>query len=311
MKFGGLDNRHDPAEVTEKGLVICANIDHRNDGSIVRRRGFTQTSLTGTALHSLWGSEDTTYGYVADGSSLYHLNSSLTKTLVGSMPSSNRIFYADCGGTIALVTSSGIRFVVGTAFTTFSVPTSLDGETSFMDVVSGWSGNCAEYSNGRLYVGVGSNVQYSKPYNVGVYDTRHYQLPVGFVVKNIFNVESGLWVCGDTKTVFLQGSTPEDYSYREILDFGVFSGCKTIPQDWGVEASNYAIAVNSTRGVLLLQADGTFVDISNRKYYPPVGTNHSTIIRDENGYRQLLNTFTRSSDGDVYIPKTITIDSEP
>jgi hypothetical protein len=302
--IGGLDNRHDPSEVGSGGLVIAANIDHRDDSSVSRRKGTTATDLVGTALHSLWGSRAGTFGYVVDGSALSHLDAALTPTLIGNLPSPSPVCFVECGGPIAAVSAGGVRFVTGTAFTPFALPPTLDGEEQFKSLTSSWQGTCGAYYNGHLYVGAGDSLLFSLP-GAGCYDRRDFILPIGFPVLQVFAGTSGIWVCGSTEAVFLPGSTPADLTFRPSLPFGVFSGVEVDLKDWGSSGIGFACA--STRGVVLLTGDGQAVETTDA-YAPPTGSGHCSLARNENGARQLLTCFTYSAEGDKYVPKALTVD---
>ena len=302
--LGGLDNRHDPQAVGADGLVICANVDHKDDKSVSRRRGFTPTALTGVALHSLWGARDQSFGFVVDSTSLYRLDTDLTPTLVGTLPAGVASFI-EADDIVIAVTPGGVRFVSGAAFSTFALPPTLDGETAFKALTATWGGADGAYFNNRLYVVSGDLVLFSVPGNVGVYDTRDYILPIGFTAKKLFAVPGGLWVCGDTQTVFFQGTGPEDFVFRNALPFGVFSGVEADLADW--EQAGTGIVAASTRGVVLLLDGGQVVETTNA-YAPPTGTGHCSLMRNAGGATQLLTCLTYAAAGDTYIPKVVTVD---
>jgi hypothetical protein len=146
---------------------------------------------------------------------------------------------------------------------------------------------------------------FSVPGNVGVYDTRDYILPIGFTAKKLFAVPGGLWVCGDTQTVFFQGTGPEDFIFRNALPFGVFSGVEADHADWGQAGTGIVAA--STRGVVLLLDGGQVVETTNA-YAPPTGTGHCSLMRNAGGATQLLTCLTYAAAGDTYIPKVVTVD---
>lgn len=302
MKFGGLDNRHDPAMVGGEGLVVSSNVDHRDNGALSRRKGQTITGNTGTSLHSLWGAYDESYGYQIDGNTLIYLDSSLNKTTVGTMPSSNPAGYVECPTEVAVVTTSGTRFVRTTSFWTPAIPTPLEDETQFKALSTSFMGVSGAYHYGRLYV-FGTHVQYSLPYNVGCYDRRDYILPVGFTPTVGFSTNDGLWVAGANACIFLQGSSPKDFQYNDMLDFGVHCGVRANPADFGLDSSSICYVVSTTRGAMLLMNEGTVTSLSKEKYYPPNGSNHSGLLRYTNGTKQFLVTLTYGSDAERYNDK--------
>jgi hypothetical protein len=302
--LGGLDNRHDPQAVGADGLVICANVDHKDDKSVSRRKGFTPTAITGVALHSLWGSRDQSFGFVVDGTSLYRLSTDLTPSFVGDLPGGAASFI-ETDDLVIAVTPDGVRFIAGTGFATLVLPPKLDGEKEFKALTEIWRGDGGVYFNNRLYVISVDLVLFSTPGNVGVYDKRDYILPVGFVANKIFAVSDGMWICGDTQAAFIQGTGPEDFVFRNALPFGVFSGVEADLADWGQAGTGIVAA--STRGVVLLLAGGQVIETTNA-YAPPTGTGHCSLMRNAGGATQLLTCLTYSAEGDKYVPKALTVD---
>lgn len=304
ITFGGIDNQQDPQAVGPDALVICVNSDHRDDKSLCRRQGYTATALAGTNLHSLWGNGDS--GFVADGTSLYHLDADLGATLVGIMPN-GLISYAAGDGETACITPNGVKIVAGTSFVTSALPAPLDDEDPFIGLTSSWGGRCGAYYRGRLYVGSGSSLLFALPGRSGLYNERDYILPIGFPVLQVFAVEDGLWACGATQSAFLSGLGPDDFIFRQKPDFGAFAGSPITLSDWGREGTGPAYAAHSTLGTVLLLAGGQSVDVSGGKYRPPVGDNHHAIVYQGNGYLQLLTCFTYVEDGVRYVPNAPTV----
>lgn len=308
FRFGGLDNQHDPQTVGADGCIVAVNIDHADDRSVRRRAGYVATAATGIALHSLWGSEDQTYGYVVDGATLSYLASDLVRTTVGTLPSSSPVRFVSTGDTVAVITDSGCRYVQAAVFVIPTSPATLDEETSFTGAMSSIAGTCGAYFNGRLYVANGTSLIFSRPGNIFYYDTRDYLITIDFPVVTLFATDDGLWVCGATKSIFLQGASPTEFTYINKGTFGVFSGAKINPLDWGLQTTAKSFAVMTTKGVYILTSGGQFVDFGKGAYHPPSGIDHTSVVRKGNGFTQLLTSFIYSSESDPYTNKVVTVD---
>lgn len=307
IPFGGLDNQHDAQEIGIAGCTVAANVDFRNNGSIVRRSGRTATAVIGTALHSLWGAPGGTYGFVADGSTLYHLDDALAPTLVGTLPSAAALAFVPCDTVDVGISPTDLVFIEAGALTTFVTPASLDDETNFKALTSTWGGTCGCYFNERLYVGVGSELRFSDPSMVGVYDERDYILPIGFAIRSVFASDDGIWVGGASKTVFLRGVSPKEFVFEDTVPFGVLSGAAITLAEWGIARSATAYAALSTKGVKLLLPGGEVADVAKGQYYPPTGTGHTSVMRSCNGYKQLLTCLTFAEEPEAYTPKNMTV----
>jgi hypothetical protein len=310
FRFTGLDNQHDPQEVGGEGLVVAANVDIMDDFAVRRREGYTASSLTGTSLHSMWSNAAGSYGFIVDGDALIGLDTSLNQTAVGTLPSVDPVNYCEVNEATVVLSTSATRYVVNNAFVTPTVPTGLDSETEFKALITTLGGgNDLCYFNGRLYVARDDGLHFSDAYNIGTYDTRDYHLPTGFTVQKIASARDGIWVGGSDRIVFLSGMSPKEFQFIDMHDSGVLAMAPTTLDGWlNFTEAAPAHAVLTDSGAYLLADGGKMIDVTNEKYHPPQGSGHSGVVRDINGSKQFLTTFTYSADGGAYTEKTMTAD---
>jgi hypothetical protein len=311
IQFGSLDNQHDPLQVGADNLVIAANVDLMDNKACQRRDGLTATGLTGSDLHSLWANQAEDIGMILDGASLSQLDTNLSPTVVGNMPSSDTVSFEEITNVIACVSAAAIRFVSGAAFVSFALGPDLDGETEFKALNTTWpGGNCVAYFNGHFLVGTDTGILFSDSYSIGQHDTRDFVLPVPFPVKHILVVDTGIWICGWKKIVFLKGESIKEMNYSDIINVGVLTAAYARRGEFkgNDRVAPIFVALTDT-GVFLLE-EGSMTSLSDETYRPPVVLDANAIVRDINGAKQFISSFTYVSDRHIYKNKSMTIDTE-
>ena len=243
-----------------------------------------------------------------DGATLYHLGQDLTKTQVGTMPTSDSVEFVEMLGMVAAISVSAIRFVKGTAFFTPDPFPTFDGETQFLSPMTDFSGTGGTFFNGQLFVVAGDSLLCSVAGYPTHYDTRDYIVALGGLYDRAFPVDDGMWIAGPSSATFLTGQSKRNFTFRDVLPFGIHSGVPVLFSDLGMDAVGSAHIVSTEHGTHILTNSGQAIDLSKGKYHPQLGSGHVSVLRQCNGYKQFLTCFTYGADGSQYVAQPITID---
>jgi len=298
ITFGGINNQHDPVKVGVDDLVIAANVDLMDDGSIQMRDGYSSV-FTGNNNHSIWSNHDNSLCYYVDNTGLNLLAGGNAGVLKAVLPSSARVCYEEINDILAIASNANLVFFDHSDLVTFTLTPVLDGEEQFKALTSTWTGiRCLGYFNGHLLAGTANGVLVSDQYAVGQYDRRDFLLPTDFSVEKISVVEDGIWLCGTSKVVFLSGESIDELIWHEIIDIGIQS-IAPIRRDEikGNESAKPEFIVLADTGVFILGDSGSMTNLTDDKYRPPktAATDYPSAIRDGivrviNGTKQFLST---------------------
>lgn len=297
FKFGGLNNVQDPKDVGADFSIVATNVDINDDFSVRRRRGSTLRTA-GASLHSLWATPDASQAFVADGSILKKINADLSLTTIAPLATAHRLRYADIAGTVAYLSDTEIGFVHGGVKTTPVLPTGSDdlsaAKLQFKALTTSWHGQALAYYNGRLYVAHGPDLLYSDPYDITLYDTRDYILPLGRGdIQMVAPTTDGLWVAFDNVVAFLAGGGPDEFSYQEKIHAQACYGTDTFTnaKDWGDKLSPApAVVFMTDRGVAVGLPGGNLLMATDGVYAPGVAPGFA-FVRTQDGYTQYLASF--------------------
>lgn len=159
------------------------------------------------------------------------------------------------------------------------------------------AGTVLGHHNGRAYVANGPFIFYSLPFEYESFDTRNGFIAFESDIQTLIAVAGGIYVGTATRTVFLAGSSPEDFIIRPISPFGTILGTELVvsgdaiapaegkPEGWPAEA---AVMWMSKRGLVVGDSSGVAKDLTARKYVPPAASSGAALLKRRDATPQYL-----------------------
>jgi hypothetical protein len=139
-----------------------------------------------------------------------------------------------------------------------------------------------EHWRGRIYGAIDNVLYCTEPYAFGLYrpSQNFYMFPSK--IRLVIGVTGGLYVVCD-KTYWLQGTSPQDFTQRELLPYGAAqrSVCR-VPESTDV-------AWFSDRGIVVGDESGKISPVQSANVLPGAYTYGATVIREQNGIKQAIS----------------------
>jgi hypothetical protein len=157
---------------------------------------------------------------------------------------------------------------------------------------------------GRMYYLHGNVLWASRPYNFGLVDySRDYvPLPEGGVL--VAPADDGLYVATASKTYFLSGNDPLDFSIRDVLDHGAIFGTKVkLPALDGRRPQGYVWA--SDRGAIAAFSSGQIANLTDGVFAYGNAGGGCSVLREQDGQSHFVTALRDS--GVPYNARRITI----
>lgn len=241
--------------------VVNADIDHQ--GNFRRRQGYTKVY---SGLNTRDGFDCEAGHFFIEANTLKKLNADNTATALDQGwfgPITYSYFNS------ALYLSDGLR--------TAKVVNGVVSNYADMPPCS-----ILKHHNGRLYGAAGKTVWYTDPFVDAVDAQRNFlQFPSDVTV--IASVTGGIWIVAD-KTYFFRGGGPENFVQEVQLEYGAVPGtAREIP-------NSNDVTWFSVRGVTVATQDGAIKNVQEENVAPDTGTSGASIVREENGVKQLITT---------------------
>jgi hypothetical protein len=287
-QFAGINNVDDPVNLTPQDLVEADNVDIDNQGRATRRPGYTKKYIPSGQLHSMW-SNDRICLFV-DGTTLMRLLTDYTATTIRTNISSLPVDYDDWNETVYYTNASVIGYIVNGVDQTLSDP-GLD----FKDVIP--PGQHITYYNGRIYVAKDQTIWYTDAYALNRIDMRKNVIQMKDEITMMKAVDDGIYVSiGDiddrSSVIFLGGTTPEEFTYREVADYGAIEGTgrKTKGAFVGDGVVGDPIMWISRKGICIGANGGSFRNLTAGRYEVPNNRYGAGQFRLINGIPQYIST---------------------
>jgi hypothetical protein len=155
---------------------------------------------------------------------------------------------------------------------------------------------CIDEYNGRVLVGSGEYLYYSKPYAYEHFDLRYGYTPMEGHVECIAAVEGGVFIGTSKNILFLAGNDIAEASVQVKAKYGVLSGF--IPQrleskELGADVGQAGVVILSNRGYTLCLDGGGFANVTDGvAKFPANPVNGSGVVRRLNGVVHIVSTVT-------------------
>jgi hypothetical protein len=287
-QFAGINNVDDAVNLTPQDLVEAPNIDIDNKGRATRRPGYTRKYNPSGVLHSMW-SNDRICLFV-EGTTLMRLLPDYTATIIRSNISNLPVDYDDWNEMVYYTNASVIGYVVNGVDQTVSDP-GLD----FKDAIP--PGQHITYYNGRIYIAKNETIWYTDAYALNRVDMRKNVIPMKDEITMMKAVDDGIYVSiGDiddrSSVIFLAGSTPEEFIYREVADYGAIEGTgkKVKGAFIGDGVVGDPVMWVSRKGICIGANGGNFRNLTAGRYEVPNNRYGAGQFRLRNGIPQYIST---------------------
>lgn len=283
----GLNTVLDPVRLTqqrEKGnldLAQAVNINIDGSGRISRRKGYTRR-LEGN-YHSLFGIGDSCLA--VKNSTLVLIDKDYTETNIVEVNSDNPMSYVTVNDKTYFMNGVDKGYVLGRSYYPWEFLRYI-GPITNKTLSDPPIGTLIEIFNGRIYVVKDSVVWYSERFSYGAFDlSRSYiQLP-SYKVRMIRGVKDGIFLGTDKEVIFLEGNTPDEFSFRRVLDSGVIekSDVKVEGEILGendIQGEEFIIFITD-KGICAGFSGGRLLNLTQRKVNLPKGFTGAGIVMNK------------------------------
>jgi len=284
--FKGINNVDDALNLADDELAEASNVDIDNRGKIQRRNGYTKKYTPTGVLHSLW-SNDRICLFV-DGTSLMRLYEDYSSTVVRSNVTTLPMSYVDVNEKIYYSNASVNGYIENGLDVAFSDP-----GIKFKQAPK--PGQHIEFYNGRLYIARNETIWYTDAYALGRVDMRSNFISMKDEVTMLKAVDDGIYVSiGDindrSSVIFLGGSTPEEFTYKVVADYGAIEGTAVKPKSAfigdGIEGQT--VLWTSRKGICLGANGGRLTNLTAQRYVVPNNRFGAGLFRLQNGIPQYI-----------------------
>jgi hypothetical protein len=155
------------------------------------------------------------------------------------------------------------------------------------------AGHTVGFYAGRSYVGQGSVLFYSDPYEYELFDLGRNFIQFEGPIRIFAPVNDGVFVATDRQTFFLAGREPSEFVSSLVLPFGGVQGTLTYPRndeitDRGVQG--IAAMWVSHAGVCLGTTGGGLVNMTGDRYELPTVVKGGGLFKMRSGTPQYVST---------------------
>lgn len=287
-QFAGINNVDDPVNFSPQDLVEADNIYIDNKGRVTRRPGYTKKYTPSGKVHSMW-SNDRICLFV-EGSALMRLHEDYTASVIRSNISTLPVDYDEWNETVYYTNASVIGYIVNGIDQAINDP-----GIDFKDAIP--SGQHITYYNGRIYVARNQTIWYTDAYALNRVDMRKNVIPMKDEITMMKAVDDGIYVSiGDiddrSSVIFLGGTTPEEFTYREVADYGAIEGTgrKVKGAFVGDGVVGDPVMWSSRKGLCIGANGGSFRNLTAGRYEIPNNRYGAGQFILRNGIPQYIST---------------------
>ncbi len=264
-----------PLQVAENVFLDNSmHIQSRTDGQTIRVSG---------NIHSAW-SDETIFLYIL-ADTLYSLDKYYTSTaLLSGLTYGLRMSYASFNDRIYFSNGINIGYIKGGIAYSLSTP-AIEFKLPLP------AGKHIAHYRTRLYSTAGKVLYISDPLS-DCYDVRSGFRYFKDDIVMVRPVENGIYIA-DTKTWFLKGLVPEEFS-RELIDDGSVIPYTDVNADGnyiGDGGKGGVLAIwTAVDGICIGDGDGNVTNITKKKFAMVEHIQGSAVIRNTDGIFQYINT---------------------
>ncbi len=285
--FTGINNVADAINLDLKALTEASNVDIDNEGRIKRRGGYTKKYTPTEKLHSMF-SNDRICLFV-EGTTLKRLHTDYTTTTIRTNVSNLPMEYVDVNEKV-YYSNASVNGWVDTLGNDnrYATPT-----VNFKAVPP--PSQHIEYYNGRIYHAKNETIWFTDAHGYGLIDMRQNAMKMKDEVTMLKAVDNGIYVSiGDvndrSSAIFLSGNTPEEFTSREVANYGAIEGTavKTKSSFVGDGAEGKKVLWVSRKGICLGENGGKFTNLTATRYEVPRNRYGSGMFRIVDGLPQYI-----------------------
>ena len=155
------------------------------------------------------------------------------------------------------------------------------------------AGDHIAYFGGYMLVASGNVLYPSEPYAPELFDLRKGK-PLLDRITMVAPVDDGVWVGTDSQVLWLAGSTPEEWEYKEVANYGAIPGTLAYGDHEllgdGSTAGTMVAWFASKRGLCAGRDGGAFSNVTQARFAYPVQERGAAVVRRHRGTAQLLVT---------------------
>jgi hypothetical protein len=282
-QFTGINNVDDSVVIGPRALRACTDYDNRKDGILVPRPG--QTAITSQAAHSIWSNKDKTICLYRTGANIVQLNADESSTVIASGFSGPRMTFRDGeAGRVYLTDGNTIGMIESGSYTNLNSLAPIDHFKN-----SAMPGISIEYWNGILFIIIGDKVFYSDPFTPFQFDIVENVLLFDGPVTLFRGMANGIFVA-DGKIHFMAGTDPGEMPIRDRADYNAIPGSDVV---FSASSMNEALGgmmlwFMSERGVCMGGDEGSFRNLTEKKYKGSYGTQGASLFRHDSGINRFI-----------------------
>lgn len=268
----GLNTKIDPVRNRDSGngmvaLSSCTNVEIDDSGRISRRKGFSLVESGN--WHSLFSCSEYVLGVKGDG--LYCFSGAaapIRNVSVGARMSYAKAFdgekevvYYMNGYESGKVYGSVSYAIGGKSYVGPDTTKSL-GDPPIGNHIAVW--------NGRLFVASGNVLWHSEAFNLEVFDYARGNVVFDGDIVALMPTRSGLGVGTNINVVLLSGTSPAEWSYVELAQYGAIEWTECKSKYRVGEGTDRGAWIFATRnGICTLDNDGVFSNLTEEKISYP------------------------------------------
>ena len=251
------------------------NVDILDDGAVQRRKGYT--SILAGNIHSGWSSPTKGIAYFVQDSILYSFNG-ISKTAIVVLSNNGRCVFCEVNDVVVYSNSVDYGIIENNINATLTVPTE-----AFK--IAPIAGQCLEFYNGRVYIGSGSIVYCTDPFNIEQMDERVCIVTeTSSKITMVRRTDDGLFIGTEKEIFFLKGTDQQESGFEQIsvAAYGCIYGTDCfINGEYLKDGSiaGTAVVFSSSRGICIGSNGGAFRNISQTYYTPIFGEEGSALVR--------------------------------
>lgn len=303
--FRTLNNLKDPTELSDDEMSVAENVNIHDDSSISLRKGRT-LALSATAPHSFWAHPDGEAAYFVEGSSLKKFNVDETATVLYALSNNDRMAFEVVNNIVIFANGEDIGYIQEDTAALFDSPTD-------QHKVAVVTGSFLAFFKGRLYILNEDGLHYTDVNTVDQMDERNNLFPLLGEPTMLAALDNGLWVGKGAKTIWLGGTSPEEFDYHEFDD-AIVPGTSVIldsPKRSGFKATGRHAVWVSGGGIVLGTNGGTPTVLTEGTLAVKPSRMGSAILRKQGGLTHFVAALQDTDTEDnKFTPAAITVDSQ-
>jgi len=287
-KFLGINNVDSPINIGPQFLPKCTDFDNYRDGRLILRGG--QTLITSGASKNIFSNFDESVCLYMKGGNLMRLNPDETSTIIASGFNPNlRMRYCDGDARIWMTNGEEIGYFKDGNYY---------GSSTFNDPLDYYKiyplvGDDIEYGLSRLWVTIGDTVFYSDGSRPMQFDLKNNYMRFSGALTLFKVVTNGIWI-SDGYIRFLFGTNPKQ-EMRMITKAEYpairYANTRLTGDEVGEEGhQDLPVCCATPQGVCVLGVDGSFKNVTEKKYNIPQASLGSALYRPAIGLNKVIFT---------------------